>query len=434
MRHITAILSISLILLLALSSCGDPELTSKVDLRKSSANSQVKTTMSADVDGSWTQFLGDNRDGVSSETGLLVDWSNKSPDVVWRRKLGDGFTSFIIHDSKAYTKYASGNDEFVVCLNAATGEEIWSKRTGDNFAGRMGGDGPRTTPTYHDGVLYVYSTFGMLHAMNPDNGQVIWQKDITQVANGQVPRWGYCTSPLIEGDLVIVEAGGGAGKAMVAFNKKDGSLAWTGGNDVAGYSSPIAVTINGVRQIVAFTGSKLMGLAPDNGSVIWETEWKTSYDVNAATPQFIAPNRIFISSEYDVGAGLYEINGDASGMSAKQLWKTRGMKNKMSTSVVHNGAIYGFDGKILKCIDLETGQDRWRQRGFGEGSLIYADGHLIVLGDKGTLAIVQATAEEYRETGSAKVLDGKSWTVPALAGGKLFLRNEKEMVCLDLAG
>ncbi|MGH1364762.1 MAG: PQQ-binding-like beta-propeller repeat protein [Calditrichia bacterium] len=432
MRHILVMFSVCFLFSAVALSCGDPEISSRVDLRNSGVATTKTVSQSKPVEGSWKQYLGNSRDARSTESGLQTDWQDKTPDIIWRHKLGDGFTSFIIANSKAYTKYAKGSDEYLVCLDASTGETVWKYRTGDNFAGRMGGDGPRSTPTYNDGMIYVYSTFGVLHALNAENGQAMWQKDVAKIASGEMPRWGYCTSPLIEGNSVIVEAGGGNGKSMVAFDRKSGELLWMGGNDVAGYSSPIAVTINDVRQIVCFTGSKLMGLAPDNGKILWETEWKTSYDVNAATPLFIAPNRIFISSEYDVGAGLYAINGDASGMRAEQLWKTRGMKNKMSTSVYHDGSIYGFDGKTLKCIDLATGEDRWRQRGFGEGSLIYADGHIIVLGDKGTLAIAEATSDSYKEVSSAKVMDGKSWTVPALAGGRLYLRNVNEILCINL--
>jgi outer membrane protein assembly factor BamB len=181
---------------------------------------------------------------------------------------------------------------------------------------------------------------------------------------------------------------------------------------------------------VFFTGTTVVAVSPENGSPLWKQPWKTSYDVNAATPVFIPPDRIFVSSGYDVGAAVYRVT--ATGV--ELIWQNREMKNKFSSSVLHGGHLYGFDENTLKCIDAATGQTQWRARDFGHGTLIYADGHLLVLGDNGILALVEATAEGYHERARAQVFDGKSWTMPTLAGGRLYLRDQKQLVSLDIAG
>jgi hypothetical protein len=186
--------------------------------------------------------------------------------------------------------------------------------------------------------------------------------------------------------------------------------------------------------VIFFTGSRLVAVAPDDGKPLWDVRWKTSYDVNAATPIFIPPDRLFVASGYDTGAALFRIEGGGGTARAEELWRTRGMKNQFSSSIYKDGYLYGFDNAILKCLDAATGEERWKARGFGHGSLTYADGHLIVLGDRGDLALVEATPEAYREKGRAAVLSGKCWTVPTLAGGRLYLRNEREIVALDVAG
>jgi outer membrane protein assembly factor BamB len=247
-----------------------------------------------------------------------------------------------------------------------------------------------------------------------------------------MPQWGISTSPLVEGDLLLIDVGGRPGAALVALAKGTGLAKWTTEEDQPGYSAPIAVTIAGKRQIVFFTGSRLLGVAPDDGKTLWEVRWRTSYDVNAATPIFIPPDKVFVASGYDTGSGLFRIAVDGAGLRADQLWRSPGMKNQFSSSIHHQGTLYGFDNAILKAVDAASGEERWKARGFGHGSLTMADGHLFVLGDRGKLALVEATPAEYREKGGFQVVEGKCWTVPTLADGRLYVRNEREVVALDV--
>ena len=294
------------------------------------------------------------------------------------------------------------------------------------------------------------SAHGKLYALNAANGQKVWSYDLQQKFGSKMPRWGFSTSPLIDGALLLVEVGGKGEKSIVAFDKKMGDVIWSSHKDKLGYSSPIAITVKGVRQIICFTGTKLVSVSPTDGKIYWQYPWKTGYDVNAATPVFIPPDKVFISSGYDKGAAVLQmrvfvspdddrpatdqIRANRGRVRIKELWKNRKMKNQFASSVLHENYLYGFDNSILKCIEADTGEEQWKSRGFGKGTVILADGHLIILSDKGKLGLVEATSAGYIEKASAKVLNGLCWTVPTLANGKLYVRNEKEMICLDMTG
>ena len=384
----------------------------------------------ASASGDWPQWRGPERNGVSSVTGLLKSWSEKGPAVVWRIPGGEGFSGISIARGRAYTMFARGNTELVVCLDAATGKEVWRAQTGTNFRDRQGGNGPRSTPLVAGDQVFVLSANGTFYALEAKSGAVQWKSDFAQQFGSQAPRWGFSTSPLVEGDLVLVEAGGGGGKSLVAFARENGRVIWASQGDKPSYSSPLAITVGGMRQIVFFTAEGPVAVTPAEGRLLWRHTWHTSYDVNAATPVFVAPDRIFISSGYDKGAALLRIK--AGGAGVEQVWQSRVMKNHMATSVLHQGHLYGFDAGTLKCIEAASGESAWRKRGLGKGSLILADGHLFVLGEGGDLALVEATPVEYREKGRVEVFKSKCWTAPSLSGGKLYLRDEREIVCLDV--
>ncbi len=384
-------------------------------------------------DTDWPQYRGPNRDGVSSETGLLGEWPEGGPREIWRTSLGHGFSGISISAGRIYTMIGAGSEEFVVCLDVATGKEIWRRRTDSNFKDRFG-DGPRSTPTVDGELVFALSAKGKLHALSTKDGQPVWVKDFPKEFGAEIPRWGYSSSPLVEGKLLLMDVGGKAGSSIVAFEKKTGSEVWRSQNDKAGYSAPVAMTVAGRRQVVFFTGTTLVSLSPEDGALLWKQDWKTSYDVNASTPIFIPPDRVFVSSGYDVGAAVYRVETDGKQARIEQVWQNREMKNKFSSSVLHEGHLYGFDEKTFKCIDAATGETKWQSRGLGHGSLIFADGHLFVLGDEGTLVLVEATSEAYREKGRAQIFDDKTWTVPTLSGGKLYLRDEKQIVALDVSG
>lgn len=382
--------------------------------------------------GDWPQFRGPQRDGISEETGLLSRWPDGGPAVLWRKPLGKGYSGISAVGKKIYTAFADGEKEFAICLDAATGKEAWRAEIGETFRNSFG-DGPRSTPTVDRGLVYALSGAGQLHALKAEDGETVWTKDLVKEFGATPPRWGVSTSPLVEGDLLLVDAGGKDGNSIVALNRKSGEKVWGFGDDKAGYSSALVVTVNKVRQVIYLTGTRLVSLSPKDGTLFFELPWATSYDVNAATPVFVPPDSLFVSTGYDVGAALYRIEASAGKAKATELWKGRQMKNKFSSSVYVEGQIYGFDEKMLTSIDAESGEMKWRERGFGHGSLFYAEGMLIVLSDEGELALVEVDEEAYIERGRMTLFEGRSWTVPTLAGGRLFARDEAEIVALDVA-
>ncbi len=377
----------------------------------------------------WAQWRGPNRDGISSETGFLKNWPQEGPKVLWHIPLGDGYSGISIAQGKVYTMFADGNDEFVVCLDASDGVEIWRFRSGTKFTEQRG-DGPRSMPTIHGDSVFALGAEGKLYALDASDGTKLWAHNFVAEFDSKIPTWGFSSSPLIEGNLVLVEAGGKDGKSIVAFNKTTGDVVWTTHTDEVGYSSPISIDFGGTRQIIFLTSKTLLSLAPENGQIYWKYPWPEG--INIATPIFIPDDKIFISASYDKGAVLLKMIADGNGIGIEETWKSRVMKNHFNSSVLQDGYLYGFDNAILTCIEANTGEEQWRQRGFGKGSLLLADGYLIILGEGGKLALVEANPSEYKEKARFQLFDDKCWTVPTLAGGKLYLRNQKEMVCLDL--
>ena len=377
----------------------------------------------------WAQWRGPNRDGISSETGFLKNWSQEGPKVLWHIPFGDGYSGISIAQGKVYTMSAEDDDEFVVCLDASNGEEIWRFRSGAKFTEQRG-DGPRSMPTVHEDSVFALGAEGKLYALNAHNGTQLWSHNFVEEFDSKIPTWGFSSSPLIEGNLVLVEAGGKDGKSIVAFDKKSGDVVWTTHTDEVGYSSPIAIDFGEVRQIIFLTSKTLLSLAPENGDIYWKYPWPEG--INIATPIFIPDDKIFISASYDKGAVLLKMTADADGIGIEEVWKSRVMKNHFNSSVLQGDYLYGFDNAILTCIEANTGEEQWRHRGFQKGSLLLADGYLIILGEGGKLALAEANPTEYKEKARFQLFDDKCWTVPTLAGGRLYLRNQKEMVCLDL--
>lgn len=377
----------------------------------------------------WPQFRGPNRDGISPEAAVLKSWPAGGPKVLWTAPVGEGYSQVVSVKGRLYTLAQQGEEQVALAIDGATGRRLWRTRIDGEYNDGQG-DGPRSTPTVDGDMVYALSANGKLAALRAGNGQVAWQHDLRAEYGANPPQWGISTSPLVEGNLLIVNVGGAGNKSIVAFDKTNGKTVWTSQGDGAGYSAPIAITVRGVRQIIVFTADAVLSISPKDGRLFWRSGWKTSYDVNAATPIFLPPDKLFVSSGYDTGAALLQINRT----NVSEVWRSRGMKNQFSSSVLHNGILYGFDNSTFKAIDAATGAERWKQRGFGHGSLILAGGHLVVLSDRGKLALVSATPEEYRELGNAQVLEGKCWTSPSLADGRLYVRNEEKLVALDWKG
>jgi outer membrane protein assembly factor BamB len=401
------------------------------------APAPAATTAAADappaVAGDWPQFRGPQRDGVARAAAHLVrSWPASGPRLLWRVPIGEGYSHLTVVDGRIFTLFGANDIEYLGAFDAATGHQLWLVRTDAELSNDMGG-GPRSTPTWDAGMLYVQSAQGQLLAVAAANGKVAWRHDLAKEFGARAPTWGMASSPLVEGDLLLAAVGGRGGRWAMAFDKRSGKVAWSALDDKPGYASPIALTAAGVRQAIFFTGSSVAGVATADGRVLWEIPWTTDFDVNAATPLFVAPDKLYISSGYDTGAALFQFHADGGRVKLQQLWKSREMKNQFSSAVLAGDYVYGFDNGTLKCVNVQTGEERWKQRGLGHGSLILADGLLVVLSESGKLVLADAAPDAYHERASFQALKGRCWTGPSLAGGKLFLRNQVQMEAFDLA-
>ena len=379
----------------------------------------------------WPQFRGPQQNGVSLEKGLLRSWPEGGPKVVWKKPIGSGFSSLTAVGDALYTMAVEGESETAYRLRESNGEVVWRVPLGPVFPETFG-NGPRSTPTVEGDVVYALSATGRLHALKTKDGARLWEVDLMKELGSPSPLRGFSPSPLVDGDLVLLEAGGPEGKAVVALDKKTGKLRWSALNGKPGYVTPLAVTVDGVRQYVFVRTAEgdILSFLPD-GKVHWQYAWKKGA---IASPLFIPPNRIFASASEDAGSVLLEIGkpGEDGKATVREVWNNRTMKNHFSSSVLYEGHIYGFDNASLKCIVAETGEQKWVQRGYGKGSLITADGLLYILSDQGQLILAEATPAGFQEKGKVKVMEGKTWVAPVLSHGRIYLRDEDEMIVLDV--
>lgn len=381
----------------------------------------------------WTDFRGPRRDGRYDEQPILLDWPEAGPRVVWRQPVGGGYASFVVADGRAFTIEQRREQETVVAYDLETGRELWTYSYPALFSEWMGGDGPRATPTLVADMLYSYGATGELICLGAASGTVLWRKNVLEDNQSGNLRYGMAASPLAVDDQLIVLAGDASpGKSVISYDRLSGRRLWSALDDRQSYTSPILAELAGQRQIVIVTASRVVGLATDGSKTLWEYPWKVQYENAIATPLMVSTNRFLISAGYGTGAALVEVAREGDGFRATQVWRNRNLKTKFNPAVIWEGHAYGLDEGVLACIDLATGERRWREGRYGYGQLLLASGHLIVLGGEGDLALVKATPERWQELRRIRVLRGKTWNVPALAGGFLLVRNSAEMACLDL--
>ncbi len=378
----------------------------------------------------WTQYRGNDRDGHAATEKLRAAWPETGPQELWRVNVGDlGYSSMAVADGRVHTLVSSAGTEMAVAHDAKTGQRLWKQIIDRDRPDGQGG-GPRATPTVAGDSVYVLGALGKLAALDAESGTVRWKVDLVEEYGAKIPQWGISGSPLVLGDQLLVEVGGRRGHSVASFDTATGSLNWASGNESPGYSSPLAVTIAGTPQVLFFTAAGLVSIDADNGDRYWEIPWRTSYDVNAAMPVFVPPNGVFFSSAYDVGAAFFRIDKEGEDFVTREVWKSRGMRNHFNSSVLVDGKIYGFDNGTLKCIDAVSGEEHWGHRGLGKGSLIYADGQLIVFGEQGQLLIGKASPDGFEASAESRPFKARTWGQPALADGILYLRSQSEMVAL----
>src|SRR6266478_3395818 len=376
----------------------------------------------------WTDFRGPHRDGRYDQAPIRTDWPESGLPLLWRQPIGGGYASFVIAEGRAFTIEQRRHQEVATAYDVATGRELWTNAWDGEFQESMGGDGPRATPTWHEGRVYALGAAGELRCLESATGKRIWSRNILTDNHAENLQWGMSNSPLIVDDKVIVLPGGPSGQSVVAYDKLTGEPVWKALDDKQAYTSPMLVTLAGKRQILMVSARRMMGLTVENGSLLWEYPWTTDYDINSAQPLVIGENRVFISAAYGHGSALIEITPGG----VKQVWANNRMKNKFSGSVLYEGNIYGLDEAILACINAETGELKWKGGRYGYGQLLLASGHLVVTTETGDVVLVKATPESHQEVAHFHAVSGKTWNNPAISDGLLLARNASEMACFRI--
>ena len=351
---------------------------------------------------------------------------------MWKQPIGSGHASFVIAEGRAFTIEQRGSEEIAAAYDVMTGRELWTNRWQAMFSDDYGGEGPHATPAWHKGRIYALGATGELRALDATTGRVRWRTNILNDAGASNIQWGMAASPLVVGDTVVVLPGGSNGRSVVAYDLESGRRAWSVLDDGAAYSSPMVVKLGGVEQLLIFTASRLVGVSLVDRQVLWEFPWPTQGGINPSQPLLIGDNRVFLSTGYGMGAALIEVSRNGGNFAVREVWRTNRMKNQFTSSVHHEGFIYGLDEAILACLDATTGEVKWKGGRYGYGQVMLASGHLVVTTEGGDLALVRATPERHVEVARFPVLDGRSWNHPAMAAGYLLVRNSSQMAAFDL--
>jgi outer membrane protein assembly factor BamB len=378
------------------------------------------------------QFLGPERNAEITGWQLSRDWDQNPPREVWRRPIGKGWSSFAIVGQYAVTQQQEGNDHLVVCYALTDGNVVWVHREEDSFESVIAGDGPRATPTIHDGRVYTLSPNGRLTCLNLADGTELWSREVLQDTAATNLQWGKSCSPLVRDDAVIVSAGGADDQSLVAYDTTSGELLYGGGQDQSGYSSPMLATVAGEPQILIFNHASVAGHDPRDLHLLWEFPWQ-SQNPNVAQPLVVGDDRVFITSGYGHGGVMLQLEQDDEGaLTATELWRTRAMKAKFSNVMQRGEYLYGLDDGVLACLRLEDGKRVWKRGRYGHGQVLLVGDLLLVVTESGELALVEASPEKYVELGRIEALADKTWNCPALAPPYLLVRNDREAVCFEL--
>ena len=390
----------------------------------------------------WPSYRGPAGNGVTT-ADFGKPWAEAGPKNLWKVETPKGFSSITVSGNLACTlvtrDFEGSPTEHCLGLDAATGKELWAqplkiaKYQGGGDEGG-GGDGPRSTPTIDNGKVYVYGANLDLYCFDGKTGRPVWKKDVAKDYGGKNISWQNATSPLIDEDLVIV-SGGGKGSAFLAFDKNSGALKWKGEDDTITHATPVLTSIHGTKQVIFFTKEGLAAVTPKDGKVLWRQGYK--FAISTAASPIVWEDVVYCSAGYGVGGGAYRISKD---WKSTELWRKEGndVANHWSTPVCRDGYLYGmfqfknYGNGPVKCVDIRTGEVKWSKEGFGPGNVIMSGDRILALSDKGELVLFGATPDAYKELARADVLDGKCWSTPTVAGGRIFARSTTQAGAFEI--
>jgi len=380
----------------------------------------------------WPCFRGPLRDATVRGLQIATDWSAHPPKKLWQQQAGPGWSSPIVVGGRLITHEQQGGSEVVVCREAATGNVIWICEDSGRFEESMAGPGPRATPTFFNGKIYSLGATGILNCLDATNGSRIWTKNIAMDSGIAPPMWGFASSPLVQNGVVIVYVGGT--KGLLAYQADSGKLAWNIVSGTQCYTSAQPAVLNGQEQVLFLSDAGLIGVEPVGGKVLWTHDLLSNGLPRSIQPHVISPTQVLISSETDLGTAEIDVAQNNNAWSAKQAWVSRQLKPSFDDYVIQGGYAYGFDGAVFSCIDIRDGKRMWRGGHYGHGQVVLlADQKLLlVIGEEGQAILVRATPKASEELAQFQAIAGKTWNHPAIAGGKLYVRNGQEVAAFEL--
>lgn len=405
----------------------------RIALRACAAVLTLAVSAAAD---DWPFFRGPSYRGVSTETGWTAEWPASGPTVAWRADVGTGASSVVVVGDRVFTMGGreDTDEEVVWCLAAGDGRVLWQLAYPSKFDARQFEGGPASTPTVDGGFVYTLGYEGQVHCLDVDSGRVVWRKHLVDDFGGRYSSWKYAGSPLVADGMVIFDTGAD-GNSTVALDKTTGRKVWGAGDDLAGYATPIPFVYAGRRGVLVFKARAMVALDLATGRELWRIGWKTYYDCNASTPSVVG-DKLFISTGYggrSARGALFQLGPGEP----RQIWLNQDLETKTNSAVVFEGYVYCVSEKSrgqLMCFDMRDGTIVWSEPSFARyGTLMIADGKLIVLDEKGELVIADASPDGYHELARAKVLESRCWVMPVLSGGRIYAKSNKgELVCLDV--
>lgn len=392
------------------------------------------------------EFLGPGRDGAWDDVPFSLDWNTDPPRELWRRPVGAGWSSFAVVGDRALTQEQIGEDESVTCLDLFTGERIWEHADeGLRFlavagtGGLMSGEGPRATPTVHEGRVYTLGATGVVNCCDLSHGDLVWSKNVIEQSGGPLPEWGKSTSPLVlpAQQAVVVSGPEKPGTTLVALRLEDGETLWEYEGRGASYSSPRLLEIGGKLQIVSVNHKDLAGIDPATGEELWRQDWPGNYP-KVSQPVLAGTDRLLATASYGMGSLLVEVtrdggadagNGGTAGWKAERLWRTTRLKTKFSSASLFGDRAVGLDEGRIACIGLEDGGILWKGERYGFGQQLRVEDHLLIQAEDGAVVIGRPGEEGFEESGRIEALSSLTWNTPTLAGRLLLVRNDKEAAC-----
>jgi outer membrane protein assembly factor BamB len=408
------------------SGASDPKPTAPID------NSSLTKAL---AHPEWPAFRGSDRSGRSLAPKISTNWSAHPPQQLWKIPVGPAWSSFAAAGRMLFTQEQRGPKEAVICYDADSGKELWKTEIDARLEDPMGGPGPRATPTLANGALYAAGSTGAFFRLNPVTGEIIWKKDLTQVAGSKVPMWGFSASPLVVGPVVIVYGGGAGDKGLLAFDTASGDLRWSAPCPINSYGSPQLNTLLSEDSALMLSASGLELLDPATGKVRLDYDWKIP-QYRALQPHVVGSDTVLVPTGMNMGTRAIRLKKSGGQYAAEELWTSRQLKPDFSDLVTYQGYAYGNDGGILTCIDLKTGDRKWKGGRYGKGQILLLEnsGLLLILSEQGQVVLVAADPSEHREIASFQAIEGKTWNHPVLVGERLYVRNSQEAAAYKVLG